>query len=189
LIDPIRQIQCNRAGNIYVPFYMRNDAYKLALDPEPFEGAITADLIKNKDCFECSQIYQLVNNERTHILLDNMSCQTNDDCTTNWANTSLRGGCEFIINKKGNTLLKDWVKKWDDMITKTNQSEFHNTHCGYATPSCMLVSAKCEQGRCVARSMYETNMLHTVHIDEVLEDPPQDLSNGNKPVLSQAPPQ
>lgn len=190
-VDQAKLKECHTKSQINVPFYLNNhDAAVQAtssptssINDDGIESTIKAESIIKTECFECPEVHQFISNERSNIIKNHLSCATNDDCVMNWANTSLRGGCQYVVNKEGSTLLDAWVKKWDLWMngpdsdspspSGSNQIEFHHNTCGYATPTCMIQQSECHEGQCreVRNRPSEVEYAYPVNTDGDPSDP------------------
>jgi hypothetical protein len=162
----------------YVPFYFKNStAAQAALPPASThpdiiqnvlgdESKLTMEELTNRVCFDCAEVMQLISQEKHAITQGNQRCTTSADCTTTWANTALRGGCQTFTNQQGDGLLKEWLSKWDSFLKDSNQIESYHGQCGYATPMCMYLESQCVEGMCQG-AVPQRHEIHYAHVASV----------------------
>lgn len=159
---PHQQCLGNPQQPFYIPFYLNNPTAAQSAIPPPSthpdvidtvlggESKLTVDELTTRICFNCNEVMQFISQEKHSLIEDpnNRTCKTDNDCTTTWANTALRGGCQSFTNQHGRELLTQWLSKWDCFLEGSNQIESYRGQCGYATPMCMPLGTACVEGKC-----------------------------------------
>lgn len=73
-----------------------------------------------------------------------LDCNSKDDCVLFFSGTQCQGACQSVVNKSGETIIKDTLKQIDQTICHN----YRQDGCPYATPGCTVVYAKCDNNQC-----------------------------------------